>query len=216
MQQPDVWHLLTHLPQPEQPIITVINSESRVELSGRTLTNGVSKAANALRDLFESEPGESIDVDLGWTWQQSVWQGAALIAGLHLVAHSIAEEQYAPDYHIDSSVISIHPLGLPTGGDSELTAQVLGQPDTWLYPQPWPEQGTLLDQARVWATELNIRQGDRVGINTARLSATLANSVRDYAFLLMPLSMNASVVLVDGRQGELDSIVDQERITRLL
>jgi uncharacterized protein (TIGR03089 family) len=216
MQQPDVWHLLTHLPQPEQPFITVINADGRIELSGRTLVNGISKAANALYDVIEAEPGELIDIDLGWTWQLSVWQGAAFIAGLHVVKFSGPEDMNIPDHRIDNDVISIHPLGLPLGGEHEITAQVLGQPDTWLYPQPWPQQAGLLDQARSWATELGIQTGDRVGIDTSHVSNTTAEHIRDFGFLLMPLSMNASVVIIDGAQGQRDSIVEQERITRLL
>jgi len=216
MQQPDVWHLLTHLPQPEQPFITVINADGRIELSGRTLVNGISKAANALYDIIEAEPGELIDIDLGWTWQQSVWQGAAYIAGLHVVKHSEPQEINMPDHRVDNEVISVHPLGLPHGGEHEITAQVLGQPDTWLYPQPWPQQAELLDRALSWATELGIKEDDRVGVNTSQLSKATAEHIRDYGLLLMPLCLNTSVLIMDGVQGQCDSIVEQERITRLL
>jgi uncharacterized protein (TIGR03089 family) len=216
MQQRDVWHLLTHLPQPEQPFITVINADGRVELSGRTLVNGISKAANALCDIIEVDPGELIDIDLGWNWQQSVWQGAALIAGLHLVKHSENVGINIPDHRIDTEVVSVHPLGLPHGGEHEITAQVLGQPDTWLYPQPWPQQAELLDRALSWAVEMGIEAGDRVGVNTSQLSEATADHIRDYGLLLMPLCLNASVVIMDGVQGQCDSIVEQERITRLL
>jgi uncharacterized protein (TIGR03089 family) len=212
MQQPEVWHLLTHLPQPEQPFITVINSEGRIELSGRTLVNGVSKAANALRDLLEAEPGESIDIDLGWTWQQSVWQGAALIAGLNLISQESDASHQNPDYFIDTNMISVHPLGLPTGAEQELTAEVLSQPDTWLYPQYWPQQSELLNKAREWATELGIHVGDRVGINPGRPP----EQAFDYGLFLMPLAMEASVVIVDSPERQFESIVEQERITRLL
>ena len=76
---------MARIPHPDPPFVTVVSPDGRVELSGRTLGNGVAKAANAFRDVLDTEPGDSVVVDLGWTWQQSVWQGAALIAGLQLV-----------------------------------------------------------------------------------------------------------------------------------
>lgn len=206
MSQPDIWQLLSRIPHPEQPFITVINSQGRVELSGRTVINGICKAANAFRDILEAEPGQSAHINLGWTWQQSVWQGAALVAGLTLFADSDA------DYEISPSVISTHPLGLPTGGPDDITAEVLTQPDVWLYPDYFPEQLSLVEQTRTWAIEHGINTGDRIGLVTS----TTPPQAIDLLPFLVPLTVHGSVVIFDQQTSDIARLVEQEKVTVLL
>ncbi len=56
---------------PAQPFVTVIDQggigSGRIELSGTTLINGASKAANGLVDILDVEPGQSAHISLGWT-----------------------------------------------------------------------------------------------------------------------------------------------------
>ena len=198
---------------PEQPFVTVIDQggigTGRIELSGTTLINGASKAANALLDILDVEPGQSALISLGWTWQQSVWQAAAWMAGLQVV--------WALDEHcdvvIDTSRISTHPLGMPQpdAGPNDLTAEVLGQPDAWMYPSFHTEQLGLIDSALRWAHEHGITHGDRVGVETE-----VASNVGDEHFylpLLVPLIVGGSIVFAPRVSGELR---EQERITRVL
>lgn len=184
----------------------MINNQGRVELSGRTLINGICKAANAFRDIFEAEPGQSAHINLGWTWQQSVWQGAALVAGLTLVADSDA------DYEISPSVISTHPLGLPPGGPDDITAEVLTQPDVWLYPDYFPEQHSLVEQTRTWAIEHGIKTGDRIGLVTS----TTPPQAIDLLPFLVPLTVDGSVVIFDQQTSDIARLVEQEKVTVLL
>lgn len=200
---------MSRIPHPDQPFVTVVSPDGRVELSGRTLANGVAKAANALRDVLDTEPGDSVDVDLGWTWQQSVWQGAAMVAGLKLV-----ETPTENMLRITPSLVSTHPLGLPGGGVAEITQDVLGQPDSWLYPEFFPEQQSLIDSAGEWAAAQGVGPGKRVGIVTSVVGDTGA-----YFFgpFLLPLITQGSVVFINAQAPEfIDSVVDQEKVTRLL
>ena len=202
---------MLRIPHPDQPFVTVVGDGGRVELSGRTLANGVAKAANAFRDVLDTEPGDSVAVDLGWTWQQSVWQGAALIAGLTLV-----ETPTENILRITPSLVSTHPLGLPAGGADEITQDVLGQPDSWLYPEYFPEQQALIESAREWAAAQGVGKevSERFGIVTSEESGTDA-----YFFgpFLMPLVTQGSVVFINAQAPEfIDSVVNQEKVTRLL
>lgn len=206
MSQPDIWQLLNRIPQPEQPFITTIEAQGRVELSGRTVINGICKAANAFRDILEAEPGQSAYINLGWTWQQSVWQGAALVAGLTLATDSEAAHEISP------SVISTHPLGLPTGGPDDITSDVLSQPDVWLYPDYFSEQLSLVEQTRAWAVEHGINTGDRIGLVT---SAAPPQAIEFLPFLV-PLTVYGSVVIFDQHTSDIARLLEQEKVTVLL
>lgn len=209
MQSPDIWQLMARIPHPDQPFVTVVSPDGRVELSGRTLSNGVAKAANAFRDVLDTEPGDSVVVDLGWTWQQSVWQGAALIAGLQLVGGTTEA-----DVHITPALISTHPLGLPTGAKSEITQDVLSQPDSWMYPEFFPEQQSLIDSTREWAAAQKVGTSERIAIVTAE---TNIDGAYFFGPFLLPLVTQGSVVFINSESPEyIDSMVDQEKITRLL
>lgn len=202
---------MSRIPHPDQPFVTVVSNGGRIELSGRTLANGVAKAANALRDVLDAEAGDSVAVDLGWTWQQSVWQGASLVAGLKLVA--------TPNENIlriTPSLVSTHPLGLPAGGADEITQDVLGQPDSWLYPEYFPEQQALIDSAREWAAVQGVGKeaSERIGIITSDKRET---SVYFFGPFLLPLVTQGSVVFINEQAPEfIDSVVNQEKVTRLL
>jgi uncharacterized protein (TIGR03089 family) len=211
--QSDVWGLLSQVKSPEQPFVTVIDQggigSGRIELSCTTLINGASKAANGLVDILDIEPGWCAQIDLGWTWQQSVWQAAAWMSGLQ-VSRTLDEPC---DVVIDSSKISMHPLGLPQpdSGPSDLTAEVLGQPDAWMYPNFHAEQAALIEDALHWAHNHGITHGDRVGVET-----DVASNLSDEHFylpLLVPLVVGGSVVFAPRVSSQLK---EQEQITRVL
>ncbi len=65
-----------------EPFVTWLGEAGRIELSGVTYMNAVSKAANMLVDGLECDEDSSIDVRLGNHWQSSVWLGAMLANGL--------------------------------------------------------------------------------------------------------------------------------------
>jgi uncharacterized protein (TIGR03089 family) len=62
----------------------------RVELSGKTLLNWVSKTANLLVDELDAEPGTAVGIDLPAHWRTVSWLLATWAAGAHaLVAPDV-------------------------------------------------------------------------------------------------------------------------------
>lgn len=60
------------------PMYTWVNPIGRIELSGTTFLNGVSKAANMMRDGLDVEAGDEVYIDLGNHWQSPIWIAATL------------------------------------------------------------------------------------------------------------------------------------------
>ena len=209
----DIWQLLTGFPDPQQPFITTNFVDSgRIELSVTTFTNGAAKAANALRDLLDVEPGALVRVDLGWSWQQSIWQAATLISGAQLVSANadiaiVAAAQVSEaSAGFDGEVygVSTDVWGRPQGCEYEITAEVLGQPDSWMYPEYFASHGALVEQALQWGEDHGVAAKDRIGIDTG---SVLPNLLIPF---VLPLVFSGSVVLTDHLD---ENLIAQEQIT---
>lgn len=108
------------------PVLTAYDHGARTELSAVTLANSVAKAANALVDEADIEPGDLVAVDLPWHWQRCVWLLACWSAGatVHLGRdgeHSrlqlVGPSSEASIHGVESTwVVSLHPLGMPLAG----------------------------------------------------------------------------------------------------
>ena len=70
--------------EPARPLVTVISSEGRVELSAVTFGNWVNKTAGLLRDDLGLAPRSLVDVELRMGWQSLAWVHAVWRAGLAL------------------------------------------------------------------------------------------------------------------------------------
>jgi uncharacterized protein (TIGR03089 family) len=209
----DVWQLLNNFSDPQRPFITTNFSEpGRIELSVTTFINGAAKAANAFRDVIEAEPGTRIVVDLGWSWQQAVWQAGALIAGNELVTQNpdvsiVAADQADGSASGEVFGISTDGWGRPQGCSGEITAEVMGQPDGWMYPEFFDSQLAHIAQVRQWGQERGVSAGARVGMNTGTMEQNI------FVPFLLPLVFGGSVVLTDKLD---DNLVAQEQITCVL
>ena len=209
----DIWQLLTGFPDPQQPFITTNFADGgRIELSLITFTNGAAKAANALRDLLDVEPGALVRVDLGWSWQQSIWQAATLISGAQLVSANadiaiVAAAQVSEaSAGFDGEVygVSTDVWGRPQGCEGEITAEVLGQPDSWMYPEYFASHGALVEQALQWGEDHGVTAKDRIGIDSGHI---LPNLLIPF---VLPLVFSGSVVLTDHLD---ENLIAQEQIT---
>ena len=209
----DIWQLLTGFPDPQQPFITTNFADGgRIELSLTTFTNGAAKAANALRDLLDVEPGALVRVDLGWSWQQSIWQAATLISGAQLVsvnadiaivaAAQVSEASAGFDGEVYG--VSTDVWGRPQGCEGEITAEVLGQPDSWMYPEYFASHGALVEQALQWGEDHGVTAKDRIGIDSGHI---LPNLLIPF---VLPLVFSGSVVLTDHLD---ENLIAQEQIT---
>lgn len=209
----DVWQLLNSLPDPQRPFITTnFTDTGRIELSVTTFLNGAAKSANALRDVIEVEPGTAVQIDLGWTWQQAVWQAGALISGNELVVQNpevriVPAGQSGETGSGDVFGISTDGWGRPQGCEGEITAEVLGQPDGWMYPEFFEQQQEIIESARQWGLERGVSSGARIGIDTRNTEPNI------FIPFLLPLIFSGSVVLSDNID---DHIIEQEQITCVL
>lgn len=87
------------------PMYTWVSPVGRIELSGITFLNGVSKAANMMRDGLDIESGDEVYIDLGNHWQSPIWFAAALSV---------------------QAVVTSHPNGAVAIGDSASIQQAVG------------------------------------------------------------------------------------------
>jgi uncharacterized protein (TIGR03089 family) len=209
----DVWQLLNSFPDPQRPFITTnFTDTGRIELSVTTFLNGAAKSANALRDVIDVESGTAVQVDLGWSWQQAVWQAGALISGNELVTQN-PEVRIVPAGHSDATGsgdvfgISIDGWGRPQGCEGEITAEVLGQPDGWMYPEFFVQQREIIESARQWGLERGVSTGARMGIDTRQTEPNI------FIPFLLPLVFAGSIVLSDNLDQRL---IEQEQITCVL
>jgi uncharacterized protein (TIGR03089 family) len=209
----DIWQLLNTFPDPQQPFVTTnFTQPGRIELSVTTFINGAAKAANAIRDVMDAEPGTRVQVDLGWTWQQSIWQAGALISGNELVTERpevmiVASGQSGNTGSAEVFSISTDGWGRPQGCDGEITSEVQGQPDGWMYPEFFGSQLGLVAHVREWGDERGMVTGARVGIDIRSVESSI------FIPFLLPLVFGGSVVLTDSLDA---NQIAQEKITFLL
>ena len=99
------------------PMFTWLGSAGRIELSGTTFLNAVSKAGNFLADGLEVEPEQDVFVGLGNHWQAPVWKAAVLAIGA-VVSDSNSTVNIVDPTGIEQvtqtiAVVSLDPFGMP-------------------------------------------------------------------------------------------------------
>jgi uncharacterized protein (TIGR03089 family) len=233
----DVWSLLQRRRRDGAgaPLVTFVDAATgeRTELSAVSFENAAAKIANALRDEYDLGPGATVGLRLPLHWQRSAWCAGAWTAGC-LVAPGSAEADLVVSTVDEAAtlastvprlvVVSLHPFGLPVAdplpsGVDDVTPAVRQQPDAYLFEPPDAstpalragdgvlDQSALLDLARSRGTAWGVTPGGRLLVR---------DSVPDLdgwlAAVAVPLACQASAVLVRGA-GDIDSIVDQERVT---
>ncbi len=211
---------------PSAPLITYYGpGATRIELSGATAANAVSKAANLFADELLAEPGDVVWFRLPCHWQAPVLALGAWAAGL-----TIALGETAPDPAIATVAsefdappagtglaVSLHPWGLPLGrgtpaGWEDLAGLARSQPDSaswqwpgeaerWLLTDCGRDGASLARDSRRLAGEWALPEGGRLLVTAAPtgLAAFLACT-------LVPALARGSLILADG--------ADVEEVTR--
>jgi len=111
-----IWRSLTNNLQKNanSPVITWINSMARIELSGKTYLNAISKGANYLISHSELDQNTKIEINLNNHWQSSVWKMAGLISGIGLSDKSNYQFSFLESVDINKPfVLSKDPFGMP-------------------------------------------------------------------------------------------------------
>jgi uncharacterized protein (TIGR03089 family) len=117
---PDVPALILDLvsTDPGRPRVTWYGRDfERVELSGKTLQNWVSKTANLLVDELGAEPGTRLGLALPGHWRTLVWLLAGWSVGAHVVVLDSAGREHqegAPTTQVDV-LVTDRPSAPPPG-----------------------------------------------------------------------------------------------------
>jgi uncharacterized protein (TIGR03089 family) len=224
-----------------RPLITQVWADGqRSELSVRTFENNVAKAANLLQDDADAGPGSSILLQLPLHWQHSVWLTAGALVGT--LVHSTLDIEQKTDtqpmaafvdeprahqqFPFATYVVSLHPLGLPSGeipsGTIDLAREVRGFSDVFTAYEsveagtPWLQredevlaQGEAVERAIELARSLGLEPGGRLLVSGTVTPATILG------LAAVPLALNASVVIC-AVDADIDDISRTERCTAAL
>jgi uncharacterized protein (TIGR03089 family) len=217
------------------PLVTWLSDRGRIELSTVTFANAVCKASNFLIDGLEVEEDGSSLVDLGNHWQAPVWLGTSLAVGLKItdldpaITFGIKSQaqtwQGSPE---DFVVISQDPFGMPDkdipSGFVNGSAEVRNFGDYFM--PSWtikPDaivlqtgtQGFTWDQLvkRVFelAEKFGVKAGQSYGLHGTSDLVTMAALQ-----VVLPVTNQSSVVLIDQEHPDLDAIKNQEKLEQIV
>lgn len=210
-----IWELLESRARqrPSDPVLTFVDHQGqRSELSARTLSNNVAKAANALRDEAMLDCGEPVRFDVGWHWQRPVWLLASWTIGLTVTLDDGAiriSDLEQPDLDETCWIVSRHPFGLPEPGIPERAVDAATiarlQPDAFLPDDVAPSTDAIdaftehltieaaIDRARTIGSAHDVAAGERIAIAHPKgIDAWLWPT-------LVPLACDLSLVMIgDG------------------
>jgi uncharacterized protein (TIGR03089 family) len=204
---------------PAAPLLTLYDGPARVELSGATVDNWVSKTANLLVDGHGGPQRVGLVLPLHWQVvcfllgaaatgaTVVVGSSAAELTGCELAFVSPDQAEAALDAGVDDVLVaSGHPLGarLPTVPPLCLDAAV----EVPGYGDHFPGRGGTaieLDGAPFTAPDLGLGPADRV------LTALPPATGPGLGVLLAALAAGASLVLL--RDGDAKTVAAAERVT---
>jgi len=190
---------------PAQPLLTWYDDGTgeRVELSGLTLANWVSKTANLLVDGCGLGPFDEATVSLPPHWQTAAVLLGCWTAGLSVSPDGAVIFAASPveSAATDRFLLGLAPMGLPIRGATpagwlDYVAEVRGHGDHFAGPTVRPAQpalggethAALVARAAERAGELGIPAGGRVLIDAV-------GHPDPVDWLLAPLTVGASIVL---------------------
>ena len=220
-----IWDLLeTRVRQrPTDPVLTFVDRHGqRTELSARTLSNNVAKAANALREEGMLDCGESIRFDVGWHWQRPVWLLAGWTLGLTVTPdEGVIRISDLEQSNLDDTcwIVSRHPFGLPELGipseavDAATIARL--QPDAFLPEDV--EASTLALDALGTTLSISAAIGESRGIGARhhvvageRIALTEPDGIDGWLWpAIVPLVCDLSLVMV-GDGAAVDGVATEE------
>lgn len=217
------------------PMVTWLSDRGRIELSSVSFANAISKASNFLIDGLELDQEGSSFVNLGNHWQAPVWLGTSFAVGLAITDQDPAITfgtksqaqtwQGSPEEFV---VISQDPFGMPDKdipiGFVNGSAEVRNFGDYFM--PSWtinPDeiilqtgtQGFTWDQLVKHAFELaenyEIKAGQSYGLcGTSELVTMAALQV------VLPVTNQNSLVLIDQEHPDLDAIKNQEKLEQIV
>lgn len=218
-----------------EPFVTWLGEAGRIELSGVTYMNAVSKAANMLVDGLECDENSTVDVRLGNHWQSSVWLGAVLANCLSL-ANDADVSLWNLHYDGGQEPNSQNPIYIcrdPYGmADSDVPTEAengsllvrgfgdhfsprwpadLADPKLTLGGQPGT-YAQLMSNASTLAETFGIVEGMRYAV-----VGDYSQNDRLLLHVALPLLLGCSVVLVDREfSDEVEKALNSEKVTHVV
>ena len=200
------------------PVITWLSPKGRIELSGKTFLNAISKAANYLVDGCGFGNQTKVRIELENHWQAPVWKIASLVSGIGISDTSTHVFSFF-DFPNVSHVVSRDPFGMPekvvAPKCENVSLEVRSHGD---YFSP----SYSLDDPAVIYKNQTLGQVELIGraINasiTGRFGLVLKNSnLESLVFqALIPALTENSVVLLDGIDIS-ESAVEAEKVTQII
>ena len=194
---------------PAQPLLTLVQGDARVELSGSTTSNWVAKTANLLVDGLGGPQRVGVLLPLHWQLLVVVLAGVATGATVVVARDDVelrdCDAAFTTVEHAaaalaagvgDVLAVSTHPLGLPLPalplGVLDHAREVPGHADAWTGPAP--------ERADVLAGGAPLGPLPPLGLTAAdRLLVDLPTDDPDtLGVLLGTLAASAAVVLLPG------------------
>lgn len=209
------------------PMFTWLQGSSRIELSGTTFLNAVSKAANFLADGLEVDVEQPVFVDLGNHWQSPVWTCAVVATGAVLSETPVDVNIVNIDGAIDIRqpvVVSRDPFGMP---ERELpvhainaSAEVRGFGDYFAPRSPTSEStvltlhGVNVQQAKEIVAQLGGEFGFAAG-QSLGVALTHKPQLAITWHCFVSVFNQSSMVLLDGPY-QAEVVEKQERISHII
>lgn len=202
------------------PVITWLSPNGRIELSGKTFQNGISKAANYLVDGCGFDDSSEIRVELENHWQAPVWKLAALVAGIGLSDTSDNVFAFVDnDEFANKFVVSRDPFGMPVrdlpAGIENVSLEVRSHGDYFAPQYSLGQSAVTFAGQSLTESELLDQVSSRAKIG--RYGLVVNNNNLDALVLqaLIPALTDSSVVLIDGIDPT-DSSVAAEKIQEII
>ena len=205
-----------------EPVVTWLSPQGRIELSGKTLLNAISKAANYLIDGCSFD--NPIRIELGNHWQAPVWNLAALVSGVGISDQS-SDVFCFSDFTAPGSkyVVSRDPFGMPERdlplGVENASLEVRSHGDYFAPSQKLGKfaidfAGQQLGESELVALALETANNQELsrGMAFGFLAKTpSADSVIHQA--LIPALVGARVVLLDGIEPDAPEVAAEKTAT---
>lgn len=210
--------LATALTPSPTPVVTYydVATGERVELSGVTLANWVSKVANLLVDELDVERGARIRIGLPSHWLRFVWLLGAWRVGAVVTDHDADVGLSGPELAADEPVrlaASLRPLGgrFPTEpeGFLDVAVHVPGSPDVFIDVDPPAPTDLAVDLDGVVATHAELLATTPSADRVLSEPRSLADDAR--ALVAALVGGGSLVVVSGGDEDALDRIAQQER-----
>ena len=206
------------------PIITWLSPSARIELSGKTLLNAVSKSANYLVENFESEIENEIQITLDNHWQSVVWHLAAVSSELNIWTASKNCFCFLENLVQENNfVVSQDPFGLPEKNlpldVHNVSLEVRACPDLFL-----PSQGKFENQIKISEEIYEVSKIDKYiaqAIRDYSINGNYALLIKNYSITsimlqaFIPALTNYSAVLLDEIPSDSNAIV-AEKVSQII